>query len=316
MPPRVCDVPGRHDAPSRGRDGWAPTALDAVAACTPATSLFTALGLAGGGYLTGREGIAACGAVVGAVGLVVERLQSRGLRLRLRRERLRHRDDLRGIGRDVDGLQRELARLRQDLDGVRSEPARPAVPSAVPVVLARVPSSAGRAPVAVGGSDGSDWETEELFLPEVLPGALPGTTPPAVRPAARFVLPGQLRSPLATGGIPVLPAGPHRPVRIVDLRGTGNTGAIPLPAGSLPAGSLPAGSLPAGAADELVYDALDDEQADELARLLEEPARRAARHTGPLHLGDAYHAGDWSRDDAAHRTEPVLYVADPGCHVA
>ena len=239
-------MPGRHDAPSRGRDGWAPTALDAVVACTPATSLFTALGLAGGGYLTGREGMAACGAVVGAVGLAVERLQSRGLRLRLRRERLRHRDDLRGIGRDVHGLQRELARLRQDLDGVRSDPGRPAVP-------------------------------------------------------ARFVLPGQLRSPLATGGIPVLPAGPHQPVRIVDLRGTGNTGAIP---------------LPPGIADERVYDALDEEQADELTRLLEEPARRAGRHTGPLHLGDAYHAGDWSRDDAAHRTEPVLYVADPSCHVA
>lgn len=297
-------MPGRHDAPSRGRDGWAPTALDAVVACTPATSLFTALGLAGGGYLTGREGMAACGAVVGAVGLAVERLQSRGLRLRLRRERLRHRDDLRGIGRDVHGLQRELARLRQDLDGVRSEPARPAVPAAVPVVVARVPALAGHAPatplasVAPGASDASEWETEELFLPEV---SLPGATRPAVRPAARFVLPGQLRSPLATGGIPVLPAGPHRPVRIVDLRGTGNTGAIP---------------LPVGVADEQVYDALDEEQADELTRLLEEPARRAGRHTGPLHLGDAYHAGDWSRDDVAHRTEPVLYVADPSCHVA
>jgi hypothetical protein len=299
--------------------------VDAVIACTPVTSLFAGLGLAGGGYLVGREGVAACGAVVSAFGLLVERMQTRSVRIRLRRERSRHRSDLRQVGRDLRDLQRQLTSIRTDLDGVRDErdavrtelravlgdlsAARPSVVTAAPVAAAMSPVQAAEAPVA----EASDGETSDSEAPVIgEPVTRPTLLIQEVAAASRLglLVPGQLRSPIATGGIPVLDPGPSEPVTVIDLRTRGTSSA-----------SSAAGALDLELVDDLVYAALADADADELTRTLEQNGRRAGRHAedlgGVLHAGDAHHAGDYARDDdTVPGGVPVLYVVRHGRHVA
>jgi hypothetical protein len=335
-----------------------PTALDAVAAVTPTTSLLAALGMAGGGYLTGREGMAACGAVVGAFGLVVERFSARSVRLRLRRERLRHREDLRGVSHQLRELRRQLGGLRDDLDGVCSErddvrvqlqdtlnelarvrgalrdrpsavvPAatRPAVARAPvrpmpPVPVATLPTPvrpvpAGPAPVTAAPVTAAPAAVASApTVPVVrlvterdddarsdVASAVPGPRDEEGRPyrhQAPVLLPGQIRSPIATGRIPVLAPGPRMPVpSIIDLR----TGAVPLPGESGATRGTPSPDV----VDALVYAAMTEAEAHRVTASLE------------LHTGDAHHAGDFVRTEPETPPAgvPTLYVVKRGRHVA
>jgi len=303
-------VPGRHDSHVGGRDGWAPTAVNAVAACTPATSLLAALGLAGGGYLTGREDVAACGALVGAFGLVAERLHSRGLRRRLRRERMRHRDDLREVSRELADLQRQFAALRTDLQSARADRDELAGVEAVSARRLQLPAPLVPEPAvpepAVPMSVASVPVVPEPVLAEPV---VPVAVAPAPAAALGLLIPGQQRSPIATGGIPLLAPGPSEPVRVIDLRVT-----QPIPLSALRPAGAPEPTLPAATVDALVYAALAEAEADELTRVLTDPGR-PGRHAGLLHAGDAHHAGDYARVDDAPAA-PTLFVVNRGRHVA
>ena len=289
--------------------------LQAVVAVTPATSLAAAFGLAGGGYLTGREDLAACGAVAGAFGLVVERFQSRGVRVRLRRERSRHRSDLREVSRILHDVQCDLAGLRADLDDVRSE--RDAVRSELRATLdqlAAVRSEAVRSEAV--RSEAVPVVTEPVVTEPVV--TEPVVTEPVLdvvevplldfrereRPLPlSLLLPGQMRSPIATGGIPLLPPGPRELVRAIDLRSVpsvedDDTQSFPAIAAEL--------------ADTLVYAAMAEAEAAQVTRVLERPL---PRHSGALHTGDAHHAGDYTRGHAVDGS-PTLYVVRRGKHVA
>jgi hypothetical protein len=316
----VTDVPGRHDVQPSGRRRWAPTAFDAVVAATPATSLFAALGLASGGYLVGREGVAACGAVVGAFGLVVERFATRGVRVRLRRERLRHRNDLQGVSDQLRQLQRELNGLRDDLNGVRSE--RDAVTDQLQAAVSELsasrtaalgvsPVNAPTTPVAPAGpvAPVAPVTPGVPFVPDA-----PAAT--SLRAAFGALVPGQVRSPIATGGIPVLEPGPSEPVpAVIDLR---TPRSIPLRSAPEPI-TEPMHTLSPETVDALVYAALAEADADELTRTLEVPGmREAGRHAGPLHTGDAHHAGDYARSAAPvpAGATTTLFVVKRGRHAA
>jgi hypothetical protein len=329
----VTNVPGRHDfQPPSGRRRWAPTALDAVVAATPATSLFAALGLAGGGYLVGREGVAACGAVVGAFGLIIERFQTRGVRVRLRRERARYRTDLHGVGDQLRQLQRELSGLRDDMNSVRSErdAVRGELQAALHELSAARTSVSGVAPI-VAGPTSSPIEVVEAIGPiEVLETAAvePGERPSvqrveateadvrrltaATRAAFGALVPGQSRSPIATGGIPMLRPGPSESVpKVIDLRSYGRAGVEPI--------TEPMHTLSLEAVDALVYAALAEADADELTLALEVPGEReVGRHAGPLHTGDAHHAGDYARNEriSTSGAAPTLFVVKRGRHAA
>jgi hypothetical protein len=323
-PPRVTTVPGRHDLqPPTGPRRWAPTALDAVVAATPATSLFAALGLAGGGYLVGRDGIAACGAVVGAFGLIMERFRTRGLRVRLRRERARHRTDLHGVSEQLRQMQRELSGLRDDLHGVRDE--RDAVRDELQVTLHQLSaartSARGVRPLSAPAAEPVILPPTEVILPPAEPVIVHKveTTEAdlrrlavATRAAFGTLVPGQSRSPIATGGIPVLRPGPSESVpKVIDLRSYGRTDAGPI--------TEPMHTLSPDVVDALVYAALAEADADELTRTLEVPGKReAGRHAGPLHTGDAHHAGNYARSEPTAATDdaPTLFVVKRGRHAA
>jgi hypothetical protein len=127
-----------------------------------------------------------------------------------------------------------------------------------------------------------------------------------------LLVPGQVRSPIATGGIPVLAPGPSEPVRVVDLRtATRRPGADdetqPLPV------------ITAQLTDALVYAAIAEAEAAALTRTLELPDA-GGRHAGPLHTGDAHHAGDYARElvpvGAGGGGTATLYVVRRGKHVA
>ena len=109
---------GRHESWQVRR--WAPTALNAVVAVVPAGTLLSAAGAAGSGYLLQRADIAAAGAGAAAVGLVVERLQTRCLRRRVRRERWQWRAEREEMREGLDELRRDLAGAHRTLNVLRS----------------------------------------------------------------------------------------------------------------------------------------------------------------------------------------------------
>jgi hypothetical protein len=90
--------------------------LNAVAAIVPAGALVSAAGAAGSGYLLHRADIAAAGAGTAAVGLAVERLQSRALRRRARRERWEWRVEREEMREGLDELRRDLAEAHHTLN--------------------------------------------------------------------------------------------------------------------------------------------------------------------------------------------------------
>jgi hypothetical protein len=277
-----------------------------------------ALGLASSGYLSGREDVAACGAVMGALGVAVERYQSRAVRLRLRRERACYRDDLRRFSRDLHDVQRQLTGLRADLDDVRSE--RDTVREQLYATLREQmrarnvpeePREAGVADVsepaaspALQAPDDVQAPTEVPAGAEVPEGAEPHESP-VTAAALGLLVPGQLRSPLATGGIRLVPPGPAAPVRVIDLSAADQRPPLLPRAHGAP--------QLAPAADALVYAALAEAEADELTRMLEVPGERAS-----LHTGHAHRAGDFARDDddAQAAAPPVLYVVSRHRRVA
>lgn len=254
-------MPGRHDAPGSTGRRWVPTAFDAFVAATPATSLIAALGLAGGGYLDGREDIAACGAVVGAFGLAVERMQARRVRVRLRRARADHRNDMQEVTRLLHQMQRDLADLRTDLDGVRTE--RDAVRAELLATQrAAVPVSAGASQLPAPA------EPQVEILAESP--AEPLTETPRPRLPLNLILPGQVRSPIATGGIPLLAPGPSVPVRPVPERRSARPGHFdPALRDNRNDVTQPLPVLTAELADALVYAAMAEADAAELTHSLE-----------------------------------------------
>jgi hypothetical protein len=315
-------VPARHDVPPRSdRRRWAPTTFDALVAVTPATSLAAAFGLAGGGYLTGREDLAACGAMAGAFGLVVERFRTRSVRVRLRRERSRHRTDLREVTRILNDVQRDLAGLRADLDGVRAE--RDAVRAELRTTLDHLAAARSVAQAPVADVPVADVPVADVPVADIIAGPVasepagpaveaqalaeaPVTESPELdrpRPLSLLV-PGQVRSPIATGGIPVLPPGPRELVRTIDLRSTppvADDDTQPLPI------------MTAGLADALVYASMAQADAAQQTRVLERPL---PRHAGALHTPDAHHCGDHPREESAAEGPRTLYVVRRGKHVA
>jgi hypothetical protein len=290
--------------------------FDALVAVTPATSLTAAFGLAGGGYLTGREDLAACGAMAGAFGLVVERFQGRSARVRLRRERSRHRTDLREVTRILRDVQRELADLRADLDAVGTErdavrTERDAVRAELRATLDQLAAVRSVAEVPVAEVPVAEVPVAEVPVAEVPVAEVPVADPGELeRPLPlSLLLPGQVRSPIATGGIPVLPPGPRELVRTIDLRSTrpvADDDTQPLPV------------MTAELVDALVYAAMAEADAAQLTRVLERPLPRHAgpEHIGSLHTPDAYHADDHPREEPAAGGPRTLYVVRRGKHVA
>jgi hypothetical protein len=74
--------------------------------------------------------------------------------------------------------------------------------------------------------------------------------------------------------------------------------------------------------DALVYASIAEAEAAELTRALELPGADAdgGRHAGPLHTGDAHHAGDYARDLVSAGVggggTATLYIVRRGKHVA
>jgi hypothetical protein len=289
-----------------------PTVFDAVVASAPATSMVAALGLAGGGYLDGREGIAACGAVVGAFGLAVERLQSRRTRIRLRRTRADHRADLREVTRLLHELQKDLADLRDDLDGVRAERdnalierdaaflERETVQAERDTVLTErdavlTERDAARAELAAALLDdpARDREPSPAATGQGAPVGLP----------LNLILPGQVRSPIATGGIPLLAPGPCVPVRSIAA-----LHAVAEPATEAVTEPLPV--LTAELTDALVYAAIAEADAAALTRTMERPLSAAEPATG------APEASSAQAGAGGVTGTPTLYVVRRGKHVA
>ncbi|HEY6795962.1 MAG TPA: hypothetical protein VI248_14900 [Kineosporiaceae bacterium] len=302
---------GRHDS-QLGEGGWAPTAFRAVVACTPTTSLFAALGLAGGGYLTGREDVAACGAVAGAFGLVVERFQTRSVRLRLRRERARYRDEVRGFSRDLHEVQRQLSALRADLDDVRAQrdAARERLSSALGELtdVRATAAAAAAAPAAAAPAVGDQAVGDQAVGDQAV------APLPAV--ALGRLVPAQARSPIATGGIPVPRPGPGAPVQVIDIApGDPITRPLDILPGRPPEPRQTA-TPPARLVDALVYAGLVEAETDDLPRVLEVARHWAGSRAGSLHTGHAHRAGDYARADAQTAGPPVLYVVNRSRQVA
>jgi hypothetical protein len=287
-----------------------------VVALTPTASLAAAFGLAGGGYLTGREDVAACGALAGAFGLVVERFATRGVRLRLRRERMRHRSDLADVSRLLHELQRDLAGLRTDLDDVRSE--RDVVRSQLHETRSALVTAQTFAVTAAASAPAAIAEPVVAVEP-VAAEPVVAVEPAVVAVAPSFeaprvpismLLPGQMRSPIATGGIPVLEPGPSEPVRVVDLRAVASRSGADDETQPIPA-------MSAQRVDALVYAAMAEAEAAELSHTLHLPDGVTGRHAGALHTGDAHHAGDYSRElQTVGGGTATLYIVRTGKHVA
>jgi hypothetical protein len=300
----------------------APTLFDALIAAAPATSLTAAFGMAGYGYLAGREGLAACGAVAGALGLVVERFNRHGVRLRLRRERARHRGDVQELSRLLHDVRRDLAGLRADLDDVRAE--RDSVRSELQAALgelaaarrARVTAPLETTPVAglvSAGLVNADVGAGSVRAESAATAASTGDTASGVEatraqelPLPALVVPGQVRSPIATGGIPLLAPGPREPVRADQRSVREGPGDVTQP--------IPV--MTAERADALVYAALAEADAAARARVLARPGAIGPQ-SGVLHTGHAHRAGDHAREDpSACAGAPMLYVVRQGRDVA
>jgi hypothetical protein len=202
------------------------TWFDLVVACAPMTSLATGLGLGAAGYLLDRPGVAACGTVVCAVGLYVERLQARSLRRRRRAERLRNRHEVTELRRTIAQLRLDVGAFQRALHdteaavAARTLPLPP--PIAAPVVMPATPVAAPVAtPVATQVPEAdlvvvpiADVEAREwIHTPRREAGAdLPAQHPSpfvATSGALPIVAPvPERRAPrgadVDTGGIPVL----------------------------------------------------------------------------------------------------------------
>jgi len=266
-------------APDQTPRGWAPTARDAVVACAPMTSLISALGLGGTGYLAGRPGIAACGAVVGGAGIYAERLQARQLRQRARRDRDRFRLEAREMSRTVDELRREVAAVREDMEacveastaalqmalaelaGRTATPAEPAVPVTVPVAAPPVvPAVVPAAPAAVPAAAAAVPADLPVREPAPVPVQAPATPVPV---AARM----PWVSPAAAARRSALWVQEARPVA-APFEGTMNTGRIPV---LDPGPSNRIAARSSVIADALVYASLAEQEFDAAERELANP---------------------------------------------
>ncbi len=298
--PRLTAVSGRHV--TRQLKQWAPTALTAVAAITPAAALLVALGAAGSGYLLHRSDLAAAGSVLAAGGLLVERLQGRTVRRRMRRRRWEHRSQLQELRGEVDqaraerdGARRAAADAQHALDlWLKSQLA----------ALQQAPALTG--PGLLGSAGAAGAATNSRVAPPVTSAWFetePATLqiPRIARPAPAAVPAGPIAAgPIAAGsGLPAglsgppvhpLPPGPREPVSgpmaiVVDLAAVPRETASPQP-------------LTPVEVDARVYAALASADADELSLVLEgrlpQPAPqgfttdpRAGRHAGRLPDGQA-----------------------------
>jgi hypothetical protein len=320
------------------------------------TSLVAALGLAGGGYLAGREEVAAAGALVGAVGLIVERLQTRSVRVRLRSERARHRSDLQEVDRTLHEVQHDVAALRADLDEVRAQ--RDVVRVQLQQALDELALARQGEPPAGNVSEpvAEVAEVAEVVeVAEALPEATAGNVSEAVTAAPSalplplplsLMLPGQVRSPIATGGIPMLAPGPCEPlqpaaqslfqpvvrpaIRTVVQGGGHGVRGVEQNAGQsvermidprsvcprVDDDTQPIPVMTAALADAFVHAALADADAAALPRSLEAPGA-AGGSTDLPHTGDARHAGGWTGEQvSAGGDVSALLVVRRGKHVA
>ncbi len=282
-------------APDQTPRGWAPTARDAVLACAPMTSLLGALGLGGTGYLMGRPDMAACGAVVGGVGIYAERLQAREVRLRARRDRARFRAESQALLATMDDLRREISTVREDMEErTRSQTAalelalrqvtelarsdgdlrtaRAAAPAGEPDREAPSPSDAGPVTVPVPAAAPVTAPAAASVVPAApVPAPVAAATTPAAAPAAAALA--------SRAGVWVQEPRPARPGPAGTRSGSHffvpavlDTGGIPLldPGPMTRVGArTPAAAGPV--ADALVYAALARQEVDEATERLAHP---------------------------------------------
>lgn len=245
---------GRHESWQVRR--WAPTAFNAVVALVPAGALLSAVGAAGSGYLLHRADIAAAGAGTAAVGLAVERLQTRSLRRRARRqrwewrsEREQFRESMSELRRDLEDAHHTLNVLRSRIHTLHDRTAQEPRPGLIelaarqrlarPVVVDDAPTMPLRrigAPLA-----GAPAAAAPLSLTASLPAnplSRKGSTRPALRPTAGeperrrpLVTFGQVEQPAAREGWRAFePVGGHPPAAARPLQPIAHLAAIGRPA--------------------------------------------------------------------------------------
>jgi hypothetical protein len=187
---------------------WAPTAFNAVVALVPASALLSAVGAAGSGYLLHRADIAAAGAGTAAVGLAVERLQTRSLRQRARRdrwewraEREQFRDSMNELRRDLEDAHHTLNVLRSRIHTMHDRTVQESRPGLIelatrqrlgrPVVVDDAPTISLRrigAPLAGAPAAGPSVSLPLNPLSRKGSGPVPGSARPVARPAAQPVV--------------------------------------------------------------------------------------------------------------------------------
>jgi hypothetical protein len=204
---------------------WAPTAFNAVVALVPASALLSAVGAAGSGYLLHRADIAAAGAGTAAVGLAVERLQTRSLRRRARRdrwewraEREQFRDSMSELRRDLEDAHHTLNVLRSRIHTLHDRTAQEPRPGLIelaarqrlgrPVVVDDAPTIPLRrigAPLAGAPAAGPSVALPPNPLSRKGSGPVPGSAQPVAQSVAQPAVrptPGEpeRRRPLVTFG--------------------------------------------------------------------------------------------------------------------
>lgn len=150
---------------------WPRTGVDIVVASGPITFLVAGLGLGAGGYALEQPAVAASGALAGAVGFSLERLQARALRRRRRAERLRSREEVTELRRTIAQLREEVDAFQRALLDTEAALAAGSLPLLVPVAEAQdlaasasepapasKPASAPAAQPHIGGADAQEEE--------------------------------------------------------------------------------------------------------------------------------------------------------------
>jgi hypothetical protein len=156
---------------------WPRTGVDIVVASGPITFLVAGLGLGAGGYALEQPAVAASGALAGAVGFSLERLQARALRRRRRAERLRSREEVTELRRTIAQLREEVDAFQRALLDTEAALAAGSLPLLVPVAEAQdlaasasepapasKPASAPAAQPHIGGVDAQEEEVVVVAL--------------------------------------------------------------------------------------------------------------------------------------------------------
>ena len=172
---------------------WPRTCLDVLVASGPMTFLVTGLGLGAGGYALQQPAVAASGALAGAVGFSLERLQARALRRRRRAERLRSREEVTELRRTIAQLREEVDAFQRALLDTEAALAAGSLPLLVPVALEGQDLTA---PAPATSAAGGDVQEEQVVVVSLTrPEASDWVQTPARDAAGEVPLPAQRPTP-------------------------------------------------------------------------------------------------------------------------